>query len=192
MRALAPAVTSLAAETAYFALVSEPLSSAEHERLVSILGAGAARATPRPEVSMLLVTPRPGTVSPWSSKATEIARVCGLDNIVRLERGTGWYFAAQDRAPLERETLLRIAPLIHDRMTEQAGVGLDQASRLFGHAAPKALETVDLIREGRPALERANRQLGLALSADEMDYLLGAFLDLGRNPTDVELMMFAQ
>ncbi|MGH8523081.1 MAG: hypothetical protein ACREXY_02320, partial [Gammaproteobacteria bacterium] len=91
MRALAPAVTSLAAETAYFALVSEPLSSAEHERLVSILGAGAVRATWRPESSMLLVTPRPGTVSPWSSKATEIARVCGLDNIVRLERGTGWY-----------------------------------------------------------------------------------------------------
>ncbi|MGH8517006.1 MAG: phosphoribosylformylglycinamidine synthase, partial [Panacagrimonas sp.] len=102
------------------------------------------------------------------------------------------YFRSQDPAPLERETLLRIAPLLHDRMTEQAGFGLDQASRLFGHAAPKALETVDLIREGRPALERANRQLGLALSADEMDYLLGAFLDLGRNPTDVELMMFAQ
>ncbi len=77
-------------------------------------------------------------------------------------------------------------------MTEQAGFYLDQASRLFAHTAPKALETVDLIRGGRPALERANRQLGLALSADEMDYLLGAFLDLGRNPTDVELMMFAQ
>ncbi|MDQ3563295.1 MAG: phosphoribosylformylglycinamidine synthase [Pseudomonadota bacterium] len=190
VRALAPAVTSLAVETAYFALVSEPLSSAEYERLMSILGAGAVRAAPRPEA--LLVTPRPGTVSPWSSKATEIARVCGLDNIVHLERGTGWYFRSQDPAPLERETLLRIAPLLHDRMTEQAGFYLDHASRLFAHTAPKALETVDLIREGCPALERANRQLGLALSAAEMDYLLGAYLDLGRNPTDVELMMFAQ
>jgi len=190
VRALAPAVTSLAAETAYFALVSEPLSSAEHERLMNILGAGAVRAAPRRDA--LLVAPRPGTVSPWSSKATEIARVCGLDNILRLERGTGWYFRSQDPASLERETLLRIAPLLHDRMTEQAGFGFDQASRLFAHTAPKALETVDLIRGGRPALERANRQLGLALSAAEMDYLLGAFLDLGRNPTDVELMMFAQ
>ncbi|MGH8507354.1 MAG: phosphoribosylformylglycinamidine synthase [Gammaproteobacteria bacterium] len=190
VRALAPAVASLAAETAYFALVSEPLSDAEHERLLSILGAGAVCAAPRPEA--LLVTPRPGTVSPWSSKATEIARVCGLDNVLRLERGTGWYFRAEDPAPLERETLLRIAPLLHDRMTEQAGFGLDHASRLFGHAAPKTLETVDIVREGRPALEGANRQLGLALSAEEMDYLLGEFLELGRNPTDVELMMFAQ
>ena len=193
VRALAPAVTSLTAETAYFALLSEPLSSAEHERLMSILGAGAVRgAASRSEASMLMVTPRPGTVSPWSSKATEIAQVCGLDNIVRLERGIGWYFHSQDPAPLERETLLRIAPLLYDRMTEQAVFGFDQASRLFGHTAPKALETVDLIRDGLPALERANRHLGLALSADEMDYLVGAFLDLGRNPTDVELMMFAQ
>ncbi|MGH8149639.1 MAG: phosphoribosylformylglycinamidine synthase, partial [Steroidobacteraceae bacterium] len=128
-------------------------------------------------------------ISPWSSKATDIARVCGLEDVRRLERGIEYRLHA--RGALGADTLARLAPVLFDRMTEMALLDAGEAARLFEHAAPQPLRTVSLAG-GRAALERADRELGLALSADEMDYLIESFARLRRDPTDVELMMFAQ
>jgi phosphoribosylformylglycinamidine synthase len=140
---------------------------------------------------MLLVVPRFGTVSPWSSKATDIAHVCGLTDIARIERGIAYYLAGD--TSLTQEQRVAIAALIHDRMTETVLDRVEAAASLFEHHAPKPLATVPVLAKGRTALEAANAELGLALSEDEIDYLVVAFRDqLRRDPTDVELMMFAQ
>ncbi len=136
------------------------------------------------------VVPRPGTISPWSSKASDIARNCGLDMISRVERGV--LYRVDLSAPIqdaEREILLAA---IHDRMVESVLSGPDEAQVLFSRQAPKPLQAVDVLNGGRNALVAANSELGLALAEDEIDYLLESFLQLGRNPSDVELMMFAQ
>jgi phosphoribosylformylglycinamidine synthase len=136
-----------------------------------------------------LVVPRAGTISPWSSKATEIAQRCGLTQIKRLERGTEYSLVVD--SSLSDEVKNRLTALLHDRMTQtvvEAGVEPD----MFAQHEPQPLLTVDVIAQGREALVNANAQLGLALSADEIDYLTDSFQKLGRNPTDVELMMFAQ
>jgi phosphoribosylformylglycinamidine synthase len=145
----------------------------------------------------LLVTPRVGTVSPWSSKATDIAHVCGLGGVRRLERGTLYFVEAAPALP--SADLLRLGSLLHDRMTESVWVGGDQGGDkrvepegLFHAAAARPLRSVPLGEDGRGALARANAEWGLALSADEIGYLVTAFGKLGRDPTDVELMMFAQ
>jgi len=145
---------------------------------------------------LILVIPRPGTISPWSSKASDIARVCGLDLVERIERGMAYEIrgAAADGSPipLAASALRQIAPALYDRMTEAAVFALDDARCLFVHEAPRPLASVDLGARGRDALVEANQHLGLALSADEIDYLVESFTRLGRDPTDVELMMFAQ
>src|SRR5262249_47334806 len=137
----------------------------------------------------VLVMPRAGTISPWSSKATDIAQVCGLGAVRRLERGIE--YRLQSGAALGANELTHLAPVLYDRMTEMALLDAAQATRLFEQAPPRPLRSVSL-RAGRPALEAADRELGLALSADEMDYLIESFARLRRDPTDVELMMFAQ
>jgi phosphoribosylformylglycinamidine synthase len=137
----------------------------------------------------LWVVPRLGTISPWSSKATEIANRCGLDNIRRIERGIEYRFATL--AVLSGDSKRRLAALLHDRMTQQVVADLEQLA-LFAEHEPKPLQTVLVIEQGREALAQANQTLGLALSADEIDYLTESFSQLRRNPTDVELMMFAQ
>ncbi|TVQ94753.1 MAG: phosphoribosylformylglycinamidine synthase [Chromatiaceae bacterium] len=136
----------------------------------------------------ILVVPRPGTLSPWSSKATEIAHNCGLTAVRRLERGLLYVLATE--IALDAAQLASAAALLHDRMTEVAR--FDLAADLFTQAPPRPLQRVDLLGGGRAALEQANLDLGLALSPDEIDYLVASFGGLGRNPTDVELMMFAQ
>ena len=142
--------------------------------------------------NLLLVVPRPGTISPWSSKATDIARVCGVDTVARLERGTLYSLGTTDSDPLSAGELTRCARLLHDRMTQAVFARIEAAEQLFAHTPPSPLSTVDVQGHGRTALEAADRALGLALSSEEIDYLLSAFTVLGRNPTDVELMMFAQ
>ena len=137
----------------------------------------------------LLVTPRAGTISPWSSKATDIARVCGLTAVRRIERGIRYGFSAA--AALPESALADLGALMHDRMTEMMLRDSSRAEVLFSHSQPQSARRIAL-RRGRAALEAANSELGLALSADEIDYLLAAFARLGRDPTDVELMMFAQ
>ena len=137
-----------------------------------------------------LVLPRPGTISPWSSKATDIARHCGLAAIERIERGISFYI--QCHTKLSAEDKARLAPLIHDRMTEAVFGSFDDAAKLFQHFAPKPLNTIDVMSGGIEALRQANQAMGLALSADEIEYLAYHFTQAARNPTDVELMMFAQ
>jgi phosphoribosylformylglycinamidine synthase len=136
---------------------------------------------------MILVVPRPGTISPWSSKATDIARQCGLEGLVRrVERGTAFHF--EKASP----DLAAALPFLHDRMTDAVLTSLDQADLLFRHVDPRPLAEVDVLARGRAALEEANVAMGLALAPDEVDYLLAHVEGLRRNPTDVELTMFAQ
>ncbi|TAH40842.1 MAG: phosphoribosylformylglycinamidine synthase, partial [Betaproteobacteria bacterium] len=176
----------LAAEHWYFVELSAPLAPDETARLVDLLGAHPETGQ-APIGTLLLVVPRLGTISPWSSKATDIARQCGFDKIVRIERGTAYTVDARgaDNSP-------ELLALLHDRMTESVLPTLDQADELFHHYAPQPLTSVDILSGGRAALEAANGELGLALSEDEIDYLVENFSRMGRNPTDVELMMFAQ
>ncbi|HVS78044.1 MAG TPA: phosphoribosylformylglycinamidine synthase [Steroidobacteraceae bacterium] len=186
-----PAVTGLAARFVHFASLARPLTDAELRTLEQLLTYGPRLVATGQwgEGERLLVVPREGTISPWSSKATDIAHVCGLAAVERIERGIEYRIAA--RRPLGPERLSQLAPALLDRMTEIALLDAAQADRLFGHSAPKPAKRVALAG-GRAALEEANRAMGLALSADEIDYLLASFRQLGRDPTDAELMMFAQ
>ncbi len=167
-------------------VAGEP-SPEELGRLRELLGGGEGSPPARLRPDEILVVPRLGTVSPWSSKATEIARICGLARVERVERGTLYRLAG-----LAEEHRSAVASLLHDRMTETALFRLEDAAGLFRHAEPRPLARVPLLREGREALLRADRELGLALAADEIAYLEAAYRDLGRDPSDVELMMFAQ
>lgn len=139
-------------------------------------------------MTFFLVVPRLGTISPWSSKATDIARNCDLRSVRRIERGIGYRLSgslnAAERAAWQA--------LLHDRMTESVLEDIAQADALFAHPQGQTFQSVDILNAGRSGLEAANRDLGLALSEDEIDYLLANYQALGRNPTDVELMMFAQ
>ncbi|HUI99592.1 MAG TPA: phosphoribosylformylglycinamidine synthase, partial [Usitatibacter sp.] len=179
----------LDARFVHFAALHAPLEVAEREVLERLLTYGTPPGG-EPEGTLLLVLPRFGTVSPWSSKATDIARNCGLAKVARIERGIAYRVHCAS-AP-SADDLAAVAGAIHDRMTEAVVATFEEATGLFRHAAPQPLATVDLLGGGRAALERANAAMGLALANDEIDYLVESFAKLGRNPTDVELMMFAQ
>ena len=179
---------SVYAEFIHLVELFEELSDAEQEVLAKLLRYGPARASHEPHGAMILAVPRPGTISPWSSKATDIAHVCGLQNIERIERGIVYYLEGD----LDGPDLAKAGELLHDRMTESVFTDLDDAEALFMHAEPRPFISVDVLNGGRAALANANADLGLALSDDEIDYLVESFQSLGRNPTDVELMMFAQ
>ena len=179
---------NLDAEYWHFVMLNAELSRTERERLERILTYGPNAMPARTEGALLLVVPRMGTISPWSSKATDIAHHCGLPQVERIERGIA-YWIDRTLSDAEKRT---VAELIHDRMTETVLESFDEVPRLFQHFPPQPLRTIDLMREGRAALERANREMGLALSADEIGYLAEHFARAGRDPTDVELMMFAQ
>lgn len=172
----------------YFVKLDAPLSAANVDLLAELL-----QAKPHaPDAHALLVTPRLGTVSPWSSKATDIAHNCGLGAVRRIERGVAWQLAGPQGARLDAQTIAKALPQLHDRMTESVLFDEREAARLFQHVAPQPLAIVDILSGGRAALERANAEWGLALSQDEIDYLMDNYSRAGRNPTDVELMMFAQ
>ena len=177
----------LAAEHWYFIESEGPLNAEETARLKDLLGVPARLPAP-PGGELLLLTPRLGTISPWSSKASDIARNCGFASVRRMERGTAFHVSGSVAAEQRPALVARL----HDRMTESVLSSVDAARALFHHVAPQALTTVDLLGGGREALVKANSELGLALSTDEIDYLADNFGKLGRDPTDVELMMFAQ
>ena len=181
-----PAIRDAAAEFVHFAEIAEPLSDRETHVLDRLLRYGPRVEAHKLDGQRLLVVPRIGTISPWSSKATDVAHNCGLDKVKRIERGI-WYTVA---GTITDAPALRAA--IHDRMTESVLEREEDATRLFRHAEPQPLATVDVLGQGRAAIEAANASMGLALAADEIDYLVDNFRVLGRNPTDVELMMFAQ
>ena len=182
-------VTSVYAEYVHFADLNAPLSADEHSRLARLLQYGPSLSSHEPRGTLLLVTPRPGTISPWSSKATDIAHNCGLAQINRLERGVAWYVVADSLNDAQWQAL---AGELHDRMMESVFGSLDEAQQLFAHHSPAPVQSVDLLGQGREALMEANVRLGLALAEDEIDYLQDAFTRLGRNPNDIELYMFAQ
>ena len=183
-------VTSVTARWYHLADLKRDLTADERHILDRLLTYGPQLEAAGEEGELILVVPRFGTVSPWSSKATDIAHVCGLDAVERLERGIA--YRLQGRSTPARAALERIAPALYDRMTEVALLDAADAAALFERHVPRAFERIDVLKHGRTALEEANQRLGLALAADEMDYLLENFLRMGRDPTDVELMMFAQ
>jgi len=190
LRQINPDIHSLYAEYVHFVEVAEPLSSGEHKILEALLHYGPNLPREAQDGSLFLVTPRPGTISPWSSKATDIAHNAGLGKVVRIERGLAYHLHCH--VPCSTAQRQRIAPLLHDRMVEVVFDHFADAERLFRHDTPKPFTRVDVLDRGRPALVEANARLGLALADDEIDYLNDSFSALGRNPTDVELMMFAQ
>ncbi|MCE9681939.1 phosphoribosylformylglycinamidine synthase [Halomonas alkalisoli] len=193
LRARVPEVESLHATYVHFVDHDGELSDDERQVLDRLLDYGIQSDGPSDasaEGQLFLVVPRIGTQSPWSSKATDIVHNCGLTKIRRLERGIAYRVVL--RAPMSETAFSTIVETLHDRMTENVLADASDAAKLFAHHEPAPLGQVNVLEGGRGALEAANGELGLALADDEIDYLLAAFQELARNPTDVELMMFAQ
>ena len=177
----------ISSEYWYFVSSTAPLDAAQTEKLQALLSAVRVD-TPAAGQSLFLITPRIGTISPWSSKATDIAHNCGLDGVERIERGMAVYVSGS----LHGNERAQWASLLHDRMTESVLPDFQSAEKLFAAHEDQSFDTVDVLGGGRAALEAADKNMGLALSSDEMDYLLENYRALNRNPSDVELMMFAQ
>ncbi|WP_118815357.1 phosphoribosylformylglycinamidine synthase [Neisseria lactamica] len=180
----------LKSEFWYFVGSEKALDAATVEKLQALLAAQSVEQTPkaREGLHLFLVTPRLGTISPWASKATNIAENCGLAGIERIERGMAVWLEGE----LTDEQKQQWAALLHDRMTESVLPDFQTASKLFHHLESETFSTVDVLGGGKEALVKANTETGLALSADEIDYLVENYQALQRNPSDVELMMFAQ
>jgi phosphoribosylformylglycinamidine synthase len=175
----------LHARFVHLLLLDAPLGAEARRRAESLLRYGPERdLPPRVGGQVAIVAPRLGTISPWSSKATDIFRICGLDEVRRVERAVRWFVDPAYAEELDRSVL-------YDRMTQRL-VGEADLASVFQDLPPRPLTRVAVLAEGRAALDRANAELGLALSEDELDYLLTSYRTLGREPTDVELMMFAQ
>lgn len=190
LRAIHPAVTAVRGDFVHFVAERRPLDGAARALLERLLEPAAT--TSLGHELLRLVVPRPGTISPWSSKATDIAHICGLDAVERIERGTAYSLALSEPGALDPSVQRALDGVLHDRMTQIVLDAAAQAERLFAHERPRRLGRVPLLAGGRSALANANVALGLALTEDEIDYLVAAFTGLGRDPTDVELMMFAQ
>ncbi|MES2956949.1 MAG: phosphoribosylformylglycinamidine synthase, partial [Pseudomonadota bacterium] len=189
-----PRIAGVSARHVHWVWSDAPLDGPARDKLAALLTYGDAAAPPQ-EGALVLVMPRLGTVSPWASKATDIAHNCGL-SIQRVERVAEFRLQAKGgllgAKPLNADELQAAAACLHDRMTESVAFERDAARHLFDTRAGAALQQVDVLSRGRVAIEVANVEWGLALSDDEIDYLTTAFGKLGRNPSDVELMMFAQ
>jgi phosphoribosylformylglycinamidine synthase len=203
LQAVLPSVTAIHARYIHFVDASAPLSSDDEARLNGLLTYGEPALAELNDgvVEEFFVIPRFGTISPWASKATDIVHNCGMGHIHRVERGVAYRVILKGgilgtglgaAKKLDAEELQSVAALLHDRMTESVLRHPDQAAELFRSLEAKPLESIDVLGAGRNALEKANTDLGLAMSDDEIDYLLNAFTAAKRNPTDVELMMFAQ
>ena len=180
----------LSSEFWYFVGSEKTLDASTVEKLQALLAAQSVEQTPkaREGLHLFLVTPRLGTISPWASKATNIAENCGLEGIERIERGMAvWLEGALTDGQKQQW-----AALLHDRMTESVLTDIDAAAQLFRHIQSETFSSVDVLGGGKEALVKANTEMGLALSADEIDYLVENYQALQRNPSDVELMMFAQ
>jgi phosphoribosylformylglycinamidine synthase len=185
----------------HFVNSTEPLSDEDSHRIHALMHYGAPFEAPleRGAHETFMIVPRFGTVSPWASKATDIAHHCALAQVRRIERGVEYTVVLKSgllgvggKKALSAEARAAVAAALHDRMTESVAPSRDHALHLFDELPAQPLQTVDILGRGRGALETANQELGLALADDEIDYLVDAFKTLGRNPTDVELMMFAQ
>ncbi|KFE71068.1 Phosphoribosylformylglycinamidine synthase, synthetase subunit protein [Hyalangium minutum] len=187
-----PEAASVYAEYMHFIDTSSEMSEDEKSVLYRLLEYGPRIPQGVWTGSRLIVIPRPGTMTPWSSKATDIARSCGLERVKRIERGLCFFVHDSEEGPLTREQMERLKHVLYDRMTQTVIWRMEDAAQLFADHPQRPLSTVDVLGGGRPALVAANQELGLALADDEVDYLVARFGELKRNPTDVELMMFAQ
>ena len=192
-------ITGVRGQYLHFVNAQTPLTAGDSAKIEALMHYGDPfeAANERGTTETFLVVPRFGTVSPWASKATDIARHCGLTQVRRIERGIEYTVTLKTgllggKKTLSDETRAAVAAALHDRMTESVAPSRDHALHLFDELPARPLQTVDILSAGRGALETANAELGLALADDEIDYLIDAFTKLGRNPTDVELMMFAQ
>jgi phosphoribosylformylglycinamidine synthase len=192
LKARCPRIESMTTAYQFFVDTTTTLSGFEQNVLESLLHHGAEAPKLAENASLVLVVPRPGTISPWSSKATDIAHSAGLSAVSRIERGIAYSIVTRDGQPLSAGEIGHVATLLHDRMTQAVFLRLEDVNQLFHKAKPGQVRTVDVLSAGRDALSKANSEFGLALAEDEIDYLVSAYRELGRNPTDVELMMFAQ
>src|SRR5450830_276377 len=202
LQVVSPAIVAVQARYVHFIDASAPLTDDDSTRLGALLTYGEPAQADNTEgaAEAFFVIPRFGTISPWASKATDIAHNCGMAHIKRVERGiafrinlkSGILGSAIGAGKLTDEQVQAVADLLHDRMTESVLRSADDAKDLFRTLEARPLESIDLLGQGKRALETANTELGLAMSDDEIDYLDAAFTKAGRNPTDVELMMFAQ
>lgn len=180
-----PKIKNVSAELVHFIETNNNLSNDQQINLKLLLNYGAPYDSIR-KGTLLIVVPRLGTISAWSSKATDIAHNAGLNNIIRIEHGIAIYIEG-----LKKDDIYKIAPLLHDRMTESVLTSFDQTKELFKEGLPKSLNVFDIQKGTKKDLQSANKQLGRALEDDEVDYLYQEYTALNRNPTDVELMMFA-
>jgi phosphoribosylformylglycinamidine synthase len=203
LQAVLPAITAVQARHLHFIDAATPLSSDDTNRLQGLLTYGEpahADFADGGAVEEFIVIPRFGTISPWASKATDIVHNCGMAHIKRVERGiayriqlkSGFLGSSIGAGKMAAEQVEAVAALLHDRMTDSVLRNAQEAAGLFRTLEAKPLESVDVLAAGKQALEKANSDLGLAMSDDEIDYLHDAFTKAKRNPTDVELMMFAQ
>lgn len=203
LQAVAPSIAAVQGRFYHFIDTSAPLSTEDTQRLTAMLtyGEPALETLYEGVTEEFFVIPRLGTISPWASKATDIAHNCGMNHVHRIERGVGYTVVLKSgilgssigaAKKLTAQELEAVSALLHDRMTESVLRNADDAQHLFNELEGKQLESIDVLALGRDALVRANAELGLAMSEDEVDYLHDAFTKAQRNPTDVELMMFAQ
>ena len=190
LQLLEPAIVAVRADFEHYAHLATEIEPVQQRRLERLLNYGTDPVRVPGPGQQLWAVPRLGTISPWSSKASDIAHLCALPEVLRLERGVR--FELEAAQPLDAAALRAVASLLHDRMTQTLLLDAPTKAQIFERPSPRPLATVDVLGEGRAALEAADAALGLALSADEIDYLQENFARLARNPTDVELMMFAQ
>lgn len=193
LRGVLTGVQSIEARFVHLVLSESELDQTTGHKLRELLTYGEPAAQPAggdSPGSTFVVAPRLGTISPWASKATDIAHNCGIE-LHRIERVTE-YRITHAGAPLDEAAWAACAAILHDRMTETVLASSEDVGSLFTPRTAEPVERVDVLADGRAAIERADAEWGLALADDEIDYLVDAFTDLKRNPTDVELMMFAQ
>ncbi len=176
----------------HFVDADKQLDADETAIVEKLLRYGPHVAETSSEGRLFLAVPRAGTISPWSSKATDIAHNCGLPSVKRLERGIAYHVQCADDFSWHEDQQQTIADCLHDRMIEMMLTDMEAASCLFEHHEPQPGETIKILEKGVDALNEANLRLGLAMSADEIDYLMAHFTSVERNPVDAELMMFAQ
>jgi phosphoribosylformylglycinamidine synthase len=192
LKAICSQVTSVTSVYIYLVDIASELNDHETKMIDVLVHANNDHTLTNNSVNELIVIPRPGTISPWSSKATDIFHHCGLNTVKRVERGISFCIEFESAYQPDAELLSRLKLQIHDRMTQIVIDDISLANNLFQSEAPRTLQHIDIISMGKKALIDANVEMGLALASDEIDYLYDTFINLKRNPTDVELMMFAQ
>ena len=187
-----PQIKDIHSEYLHIVWCEKKIAASEKDTLEKILHYGPKAQVLDFKDNSIITIPRPGTISPWASRATDIANHCGLYDIKRIERAVAVYIELKNGALLSEDQKKVLALYLHDRMTEVSIFNLDDAKALFSHLAPKPIQYAEMLEHGKKVLNDFNKNLGLALSEDEIDYLFNYFTSIKRNPTDVELMMFAQ